>query len=48
MGDRRDTCRVLVGKSEGTKLLGRHRFGWEDNIRMDLQEISSLLWTGLM
>jgi len=48
MGDRRDTCRILVGKSEGNKLLGRRRLGWEDNIRMDLQEIISVLWTGLM
>jgi hypothetical protein len=32
-------------KSDGNKLHGRHRHGWEDNIRMDLQEIGSMLWT---
>ena len=31
--------RVLVGKPEGKRPLGRHRRRWEDNIRMDLQEV---------
>jgi len=31
--------RVLVGKSEGKRPLGRPRRGWEDNINMDLQEV---------
>ena len=31
--------RVLVGKPEGRGPLGRHRRRWEDNIRMDLQEV---------
>jgi hypothetical protein len=31
--------RVLVGRPEGNKSLGRHRRGWEDNIKMDLREI---------
>jgi hypothetical protein len=31
--------RVLVGKPEGKRLLGRPRRRWEDNIRMDLQEV---------
>jgi hypothetical protein len=31
--------RVLVGKPEGKKLLGRPRRRWEDNIKMDLQEV---------
>jgi hypothetical protein len=30
--------RVLVGKPEGRRLLGRPRHRWEDNIRMDIQE----------
>jgi hypothetical protein len=30
---------VLVGKSEGKRLLGRPRRRWEDNIKMDLQEV---------
>jgi hypothetical protein len=35
----RDVHRVLVGKSEGTRPLGRPRRRWEDNIKMDLQEV---------
>ena len=31
--------RVLVGKPEGKRPLGRSRCKWEDNIRMDLQEV---------
>ena len=31
--------RVLVGKPEGKRPLGRHRRRWEDNIKMDLQEV---------
>jgi hypothetical protein len=38
MGERRGVYRVLVGKPEGKRPLGRHRRGWEDNIKMDLQE----------
>jgi hypothetical protein len=38
MGKRRGVYRVLVGKPEGKKLLGRSRCGWEDNIKMELQE----------
>jgi hypothetical protein len=32
-------CRVLVGKPEGKRPLGRPRRRWEDGIRMDLEEI---------
>ena len=39
MGDRRDIYRVLVGKPEGKRPLGRPRHKWEDNIKMDLQEV---------
>jgi hypothetical protein len=39
MGDRRGVLRVLVGKSEGKRPLGRRRRRWEDNIMMDLQEV---------
>jgi hypothetical protein len=39
MGERRGVHRVLVGKPEGKKPLGRPRRRWEDNIKMDLQEI---------
>ena len=39
MGERRGVYRVLVGKPEEKRLLGRHRRRWEDNIKMDLQEV---------
>jgi len=39
MGERRGLYRVLVGKPEGKRLLGRPRRRWEDNIKMDLQEV---------
>jgi len=39
MGDRRVVYRVLVGKPEGKIPLGRPRHRWEDNIKMDLQEM---------
>ena len=39
MGERRDVYRVLVGKPEGKRQLGGLRRRWEDNIKMDLQEV---------
>jgi hypothetical protein len=39
MREMRDVYRVLVGKPEGKGLLGRPRFRWKDNIKMDLQEL---------
>jgi len=39
MGERRGVCRVLVGKPEGKKPLGGPRRRWEDNIKMDFQEV---------
>jgi len=39
MGERRGVYRVLVGKPEGKRPLGRPRRRWEDNIKMDLQEV---------
>jgi len=39
MGERRGVYRLLVGKSEGKRSLGRPRLRWEDNIVMDLQEV---------
>jgi hypothetical protein len=38
-GEERKVCRVLVGKPEGKRPLGRPRRRWEDGIRMDLREI---------
>jgi len=39
MGERRGVYRVLVGKPEGKRPLGRPRRRWEVNIKMDLQEV---------
>jgi len=39
MGERRGVYRALVGKPEGKRPLGRSRRRWEDNIKMDLQEV---------
>jgi hypothetical protein len=38
MGERRGVYRVLVGRPEGKRPLGRPRHRWEDNIKMDLRE----------
>ena len=38
-GKRRGVYRVLLGKPEGKRRLGRPRRKWEDNIKMDLQEV---------
>jgi hypothetical protein len=39
MGEGRGVHRVLVGKPEGKRPLGRSKRRWEDNIKMDLQEV---------
>jgi hypothetical protein len=39
MGEDRGVHRVLVGKPEGKRPLGRPRHRWEDNIKMDIQEV---------
>ena len=39
MGKGRDVYRILVGKPEGKRPLGRSRRRWEDNIKTDLQEV---------
>jgi hypothetical protein len=39
MGDRKGAYRVLVGRPDGKKSLGRPRYRWEINIKMDLQEV---------
>jgi len=39
MGERRGVYRVLVGKPEGMRPLGRTRRRWKDNIKMDVQEV---------
>jgi hypothetical protein len=44
MGEKRNAYRILVGKPEGRRPLGRPRRRWVDNIRMDLREIG---WDGV-
>jgi len=39
MGEGRGVYRVLVGKPEGKRTLGRPRRRWKDNIKMNLQEV---------
>jgi hypothetical protein len=39
MGEKRNGYRILVGKPEGKRPLGRRRCRWVDNIKMDLGEI---------
>jgi hypothetical protein len=46
MGKRRGVYKVLVGKPEGQRPLGRPRRRWEHNIKMDLQKVG--VWTGLI
>jgi hypothetical protein len=49
MGEERNAYRLLVGKPEGKRPLGRPRRRWVDNIRMDLGEMgwSDVDWIGL-
>ena len=46
MGERRGVHRVLVGKPEGKRPLGRPRHRREDNIKLDLQEVGEGFGTG--
>ena len=39
MRERRGTYRILVGKPEGKRPLGKPRHRWEDNIKIDLEDI---------
>jgi hypothetical protein len=43
-GVKRNACRLFVGKSEGRRPLGRPRYKWMDNIKMDLGE---MVWGGM-
>jgi hypothetical protein len=49
MGEGRDVYRVLLGKPEGKRPLGKPRLRWEDNINMDIQEMGcgGMDWTEL-
>ena len=46
MVERRGVYRILVGKPEEKRPLGRPRRRWEDSIKMDLQEVGGGGWTG--
>jgi hypothetical protein len=48
MGEGRCAYRILVGRPEGRRSLGRPRRRWEDNIKTDLQEVGCGAWTGLI
>jgi hypothetical protein len=47
IGEWRGVYRVLMGKPEVKRPLGRPRCRWEDNIKMDFQEVGCAVWTGL-
>jgi hypothetical protein len=42
MGEKRGAYRILVGRPEGRRPLGRPRRRWEDNIKMDPREVGSV------
>jgi hypothetical protein len=44
MGEKRNACRILLGKPEGRRPLGRPRCRWLNNIKMDVREIE---WGGM-
>jgi hypothetical protein len=45
-GEKRNPYRILVGKPEGKRPLGRPRRRWVNNIKIDLREIGRGVWTG--
>jgi hypothetical protein len=47
-GEKRNAYRILMGKPEGMRPLGRPRRRWEDNIKMDLGRYDGVVWTGLI
>jgi hypothetical protein len=47
MGEGKNTYRVLMGKPDGKRPLGRPRRRWEDGIKMDLREIGWGMGCGL-
>jgi hypothetical protein len=48
MDQERHAYRILVGKPEGKRPLGRPRCKWVENIKMDLREIEGMVWIGLI
>jgi hypothetical protein len=47
MGEKRNSYRLLVGKSEGKRLLRRLKSRWENNIKMNLR-YDEVVWTGFI
>jgi hypothetical protein len=48
MGEMRNAYKILVGKPEGKRPLGRSRHRWADNIKIDLREIGFRMWIGFI
>jgi hypothetical protein len=48
MVEKRNAYRLLAGKPEGKRPLGRQRRRWVDNIGMNLGEVGWVMWTGLV
>jgi hypothetical protein len=48
MGEKKNAYRLLVGKPEGRRPLGRPRHRWVNNIRKDLGGQDGMMWTGLV
>jgi hypothetical protein len=48
--DKKNACKILVGKPEGKRLLGRQRCRWVDNIKWILgrYEYDGMVWSGLI
>jgi hypothetical protein len=47
MGEKSGAYRILVGRPNGRRPLERPRRRWEDNIKMDLQDVGWGTWTGM-
>ena len=48
MWERRGAYRILVGRPDKRRLLARPSYRWEDNIKMDYQEVGWGAWAGLI
>jgi hypothetical protein len=48
MGEIKNAHKILVGKPERKRPLGKHRHKWEDNIKVDHREIGFGVWIGFI
>jgi hypothetical protein len=46
IGEKRNAYKVLAGKPEGKRSLGRPRHRWEDNVKLELEEMRWERWSG--